>query len=55
VTEGTFEEPTIEKTGGTAAIYAAEKKDESAKLLVSIPLKSGNPKPEKEKEKTEKK
>jgi hypothetical protein len=49
VSEGTFEEPTIEKTGSTAAIYASEKKDELARLLVSIPLKSGNPKPEKAK------
>jgi hypothetical protein len=53
VTEGTFEEPTIDKTGGTSAIYAAVKKDEQAKLLVSIPLKSGNQKTEKPK--TEKK
>ncbi|MCC6127140.1 MAG: DUF4384 domain-containing protein [Pirellulales bacterium] len=47
VTEGTFEEPTIDKTGGTAAVYAAENKDENAKLLVSIPLKSIQEKTEK--------
>jgi hypothetical protein len=40
VTEGTFEEPTIGKTGGTSAVYASENKDEQAKLLVNIPLKS---------------
>jgi hypothetical protein len=40
VSEGTFEEPTIGKTGGTSAIYASEKHDDQAKLLVSIPLKS---------------
>jgi hypothetical protein len=40
VSEGTFEEPTIGQTGGTSAVYAAEKKDEQAKLLVNIPLKS---------------
>jgi hypothetical protein len=44
VTEGTFEEPTIGKTGGTSAIYASEKADEHAKLLVSIPLKSSEKK-----------
>ena len=40
VTEGTFEEPTIAKTGGTSAVYATENPDDQAKLLVSIPLKS---------------
>ncbi len=52
VTEGTFEEPTINKTGGTSAIYASENLDEHAKLLVSIPLKSTDTKTE---AKTEKK
>ena len=46
VTEGTFEEPTIEKTGGTSAVFASENKDEQAKLLVSIPLKSTETKKE---------
>jgi hypothetical protein len=40
VTDGTFEEPTVEKTGATTAIYASEKHDDQTKLLVSIPLKS---------------
>jgi hypothetical protein len=40
VTEGTFEEPMVGKTGVTSAVYASETDDDQAKLLVSIPLKS---------------
>jgi hypothetical protein len=47
ITQGTFEEPTIGKTGGTTAVYASEDLDEQAKLLVSIPLKSTEAKKEK--------
>jgi hypothetical protein len=47
VKEGTFEEPTIGKTGATSAVYASENLEEQAKLLVSIPLKSTETKTDK--------
>ena len=40
VTEGTFEEPTPNVTGGTSAMYVSMKAEEEPRLLVSIPLKS---------------
>jgi hypothetical protein len=43
VKEGTFEEPTINSTGGTTAVYVGAKDVKRPKLLVTIPLKSATP------------
>jgi hypothetical protein len=40
VSEGTFEEPSRDRKGGTCALYISMTKREEASLLVTIPLKS---------------
>ncbi len=40
VSEGTIEEPSHGKTSGTCALYVSMNKQDNARLLVTIPLKS---------------
>ncbi|MEI8374585.1 MAG: DUF4384 domain-containing protein [Planctomycetota bacterium] len=42
VTEGTFEEPSRDGTGGTCAMYISTEKGGQSRLLVTIPLKSSS-------------